>query len=259
MGLVTDAVATATAALAAAAGAEAETRGAITADAAIAGAMEAVGALLVAAALATGMTGVLGGATTAAEAVAEGTAAGTVKLEGAGTATPGALIPSAAGTAAGPGPTPSLLSSLMFLDSSARRFDASWACLSLAILSSASAPALPWIEPLDSVNLSGVLLSNARSSTLACTLPAAWRSAPATWVLGTPSASLRLKVLKSLLWATMVWLASPAEMALAACAPGTSSTAPALMRLTLPAMNASGLPLSKATSIWSSDTLAGLF
>jgi hypothetical protein len=46
---------------------------------------------------------------------------------------------------------------------------------------------------------------------------------------------------------------------LAACSPlGISSTAPAFRRLTLPSTKASGLARSSATSIWSSEMLAGL-
>ena len=106
--------------------------------------------------------------------------------------------------------------------------------------------------------MSGVAAAGALSSTLAWTWPAALRSAPATWVVGAPSASLRRNSLKSLLWATMVRVASPAGMYSAWSPAGTSSTAPALRRLTLPPMKASGLLRSSATSIWSSDTLAGL-
>jgi len=65
-------------------------------------------------------------------------------------------------------------------------------------------------------------------------------------------------VLKSRLWATTVRRASAAGMAAAALALGTCSTAPALTRFTLPRMKASGLACSRATSIWSSDTSAGL-
>src|SRR2546426_2459723 len=162
-----------------------------------------------------------------------------------GGAPPGVLAAEAAAAvvaAAGVvGAALNLLRSLMFLDSSATRLDASLACLSLAILSSAVVAALPWTAPLESVSLSGVALAGARSSTLACTLPPAWRSALATCVVGTPSASLRRKLLKSLLWATMVCVASPGEMALAASAVGISSTAPDLIRLMLPPMKASGL------------------
>ncbi len=55
----------------------------------------------------------------------------------------------------------------------------------------------------------------------------------------------------------MIWRASLAGTALAAASAGMSSTAPALMRLTLFPMKALGLERSMATSIWSSDTLAG--
>ncbi len=118
---------------------------------------------------------------------------------------------------------------------------------------------MPWTAPLESVSLSGVALAGARSSTLACTLPPAWRSAPAVCVEGTLSASLRRKLLKSLLCARTVCEASAGGIALAASSAGTSSTAPDFRRLILPWMKASGLLLSSATSIWSSDTLAGLF
>ncbi len=76
-------------------------------------------------------------------------------LAGAGTATPGAFAALAAGAAAGA--PPSLFSSLMFLDSSATRVEASLAWRSLAILSSAAVgAALPWTAPLERVSLSGV-------------------------------------------------------------------------------------------------------
>ncbi len=192
-----------------------------------------------------------GAAADAAVAGVAGSAPGLV------TATPAALAAAAAPVAAPAGAPASLFRSLIFLDSSATRSEAALAWRSLAIWSSAAG--LPCTAPLDRVSLSGVAVVGARSSTLACTLPPACRLALPTWVVGTPSASFRRNSLKSLACATTVREASPAEMAPASSAPGRSSTAPDLSRLILPPMNASGLLLSKATSIWSSETLAGLF
>ena len=56
----------------------------------------------------------------------------------------------------------------------------------------------------------------------------------------------------------MIRLASPAVVAEACSSVGMSMTAPALMRLMLSPMKAFGLERNMATSIWSSDTLAGL-
>ena len=251
-----------TAALAAAAtGWEAATTGAATEDAADAGAPALAalpspgpGALA---------AGVLEAATFGESGVAElattaGAGAGTDRPEGAGAAMPtvtgGGLV-----AGADPGAAFNLFRSAMFLDNSAMRLAAALASLSLAIFSSLAEAGLPRTWPLERVSLSGAAPAGVRSSTLACTLPPAWRSAPSICVAGALPASFRRKALKSLLWARMVWLASLAEIALAACAPGISSRAPDLTRLTLPPMKASGLLRSSATSIWSSDTPAGLF
>ena len=145
----------------------------------------------------------------------------------------------------------------MFFDNSATRVVASLACLSLAILSSAAV--LLCKAPLDNVSLSGVTAAPARSSTLACTLPPVWRLALSTCVIGAPEANFCRKSLKSLACATMVLDASEPDNAPASSADGRSSTAPALKRLILPPTNASGLLFSNATSIWSSEMLAGLF
>ncbi len=154
-----------------------------------------------------------------------------------------------------PTPAPSLLSSLMFLDNSAARAAASLAPRSLANRSSAD---LSWIAPFDSVSLSGAVVAGFLSSTFVCTLPLAFRSTATTCALGAMPASFLRKSLKSLLCATMIWFASSAELALACSAEGTFMTEPALTRLILPPTNASGLLRNSATSIWSSDTLAGL-
>ena len=73
--------------------------------------------------------------------------------------------------AAAAGPEDNLFKSLIFFDNSATRLDACAACLSLTILSSAAA--LLWTAPFDNVNLSGVAVAGARSSTFASSLPAA--------------------------------------------------------------------------------------
>ena len=149
----------------------------------------------------------------------------------------------------------SLSRSAMFLLSSATRVAASLAERSRAIF---SALALACTLPLDKVSLSGVPAVGFFSSTVACTLPVACRWSPSILLAGTPSASLRRNSLKSRLCATTVCVASVAGTAPASVEPGTSSTAPALRRLTLPPENASGLARSIATSIWSSDTVGGL-
>ena len=152
-------------------------------------------------------------------------------------------------------PAVSLLRSAMFLFSSATRSAESCAARSRAIL---SALALPCTAPLESVSLSGDVAAGRLSSTCACTLPEAWRSAAGMRVTGRPSASLRRKSLKSRLWATMVCLASPDGTSPACSDEGTSSTVPAFSRFTLPLTKASGLACSIATSIWSSETFGDL-
>ena len=145
----------------------------------------------------------------------------------------------------------------MFLDNSAIRVAASLACLSLATCSSAAF--WPLTEPLDSVSLSGAAVAGFLSSTRVWTLPEAERWAAATSVDGAAPASLRRKSLKSRAWAARICRASGAGVDCAAAWSGICSTAPALRRLTLPWMNASGLARIMATSIWSSDTPAGLY
>ena len=145
----------------------------------------------------------------------------------------------------------------MFFESSATRVDSASACRSLAIFSSAGD--LLWTAPFESVSLSGVLALATLSSTLACNLPPAWRSAAATCAVGAPSASLRRKLLKSFACAVMVLVASAADVAPAVSSVGKSSSAPDFKRLMLPPMKASGLLFSSATSIWSSEMPAGLF
>lgn len=202
----------------------------------------------------------------AAEAAATGAAAGaagaaadaglTALAAPTGSAIAGlaALAPPVTGALA----VPRRFRSAMFLFSSATREAASLAARSRAILSS-TAGALPCTAPLDRVSLSGVAAPGFFSSTLAWTLPDAWRSEVGVRDVGTPSASLRRNSLKSRLWATTVWRASSADTAVASSPVGTSSTEPALSLFTLPPMNASGLARSMATSIWSSEMFAGLF
>ena len=143
----------------------------------------------------------------------------------------------------------------MFLDSSAIRALASLACLSFANWSSAAF--WPLSEPFERVSLSGAAVAGLRSSTWACTLPLAERSAEATVALGAASANLRRKVLKSRLWAARIWRASVLDTDLAVASSGICSTEPARTRFTLPWMNASGLARIRATSIWSRETSAG--
>ena len=182
-----------------------------------------------------------------------------------GLATPGTAMPGTAGSLAAlvaglaaPGAADaalSLLSSLMFLDSSSARAAASLACLRWA--SCSSVDFLPWTAPLDSVSLSGAVLLARWSSTWVCTLPVAARPEAATSAVGAEPASLRRNSLKSRLCAARILRASPFGVALASAEPGNCRTAPALRRLTLPWIKASGLARSRATSIWSSDTSAG--
>ena len=162
----------------------------------------------------------------------------------------GAALPVAAEAA------PSLFRSLMFLESSAIRLAASSACLSLATCSSAAF--CPFMEPLDSVSLSGAAVAGFLSSTRVCTAPEAERCAAATSVAGAAPASLRRNSLKSRAWATRIWRACGAGVASAAAWSGICKTAPAFRRLTLPCTKASGLARIMATSIWSSETPAGL-
>ena len=154
-----------------------------------------------------------------------------------GTAKPGAgvLVTAAAGAGAVPAGAEavlSLLSSLMFLESSSTRAEASVACLRWA--SCSSVDFWPWMAPLDSVSLSGAVLAARWSSTWVCTLPAAARLEAATSAAGAAPASLRRNSLKSRLWAARIWRASPDGVALASAAEGNCRTAPALTRLTLP-------------------------
>ena len=71
-------------------------------------------------------------------------------------------------------------------------------------------------------------------------------------------ASFLRKSPKSRLCAITVCVASAAPIAWACSGVGTLITAPDLMRLILLLINASGLARSSATSIWSSETVAGL-
>ena len=143
----------------------------------------------------------------------------------------------------------------MLRESSATRVEASLAWRSLAIFSSLAVCA--GVAPLDSVSLSAAGAAGAASFTSVCTRPAAWRSATPTSASGAAPARRLRKSLKSRLCAVIVWRASLALIVPACSAVGRSTTAPALIRLTLPPMNAFGLERSMATSIWSNDTLAG--
>ncbi len=219
-------------------------------------------------AAAGGVCGFTGGVATAgagtagvAGAAASGEAgAAAGALGAAGVAATGAAGAGAAGaaTGAGAGVAAAALAafrSAMFLASSAARSLASLSARSLAILASS---ALLVTDPLERVSLSGLVLAGFLSSTLACTVPLALRSAAATGATGVLLAMLRRRALKSLLWATNTLVASAAESALACSAEGTSSTAPLRSRFTSSLTNAAGLARSMATSIWSRETSADL-
>ncbi len=225
-----------------AAGADASAAGA---DAVVSGADAASAGVLAASA---GTSGVEAGA---CGAVGVAGTPGTSALIAAGVLAAGAV----AGAAPAAEAAPTLFRSLMFLDSSAMRALASLACLSFANWSSAAF--WPLREPFERVSLSGAVVAGLRSSTWACTLPLAERSAEATVALGAASANLRRKVLKSRLWAARIWRASVLDTDLAVASSGICSTEPARTRFTLPWMNASGLARIMATSIWSRDTSAG--
>ena len=225
-----------------AAGADASAAGA---DAVVSGADAASSGVLAASA---GTSGVEAGA---CGAVGVAGTPGTSALIAAGVLAAGAV----AGAAPAAEAAPTLFRSLMFLDSSAMRALASLACLSLASWSSAAF--WPLREPFERVSLSGAAVAGLRSSTWACTLPLAERSAEATVALGAASANLRRKVLKSRLWAARIWRASVLDTDLAVASSGICSTEPARTRFTLPWMNASGLARIMATSIWSRETSAG--
>ena len=92
----------------------------------------------------------------------------------------------------------------MFFANSAARAESSLAWRSLAIFSKfslevAAALSSDFKPPLDSVSLSGVTTAAFLSSTLASILPVATRSVAFEAMAGAFSASLRLKLLKSLL------------------------------------------------------------
>ena len=212
-------------------------------------------------------TGAAGTAVGADATMATGAALGTGAITGA-TATAGAgVVTAGAATAvsaafgcAAPEATvvdaaPMLPRSLIFFANSALRLAASWASFSCAILSSA---ALACNAPLESVSLSGALTAAFLSSTLVWMLPTALRSAAATGTLGALAANLPRKSLKSRLCAITVCDASAAPMAVACSWLGMLSTAPARRRFRLPLVNASAFARNSATSIWSSDTCAGL-
>jgi hypothetical protein len=165
-----------------------------------------------------------------------------------------AVVVAAGGVPAAVVVGPSLESSSMLRESSATRVDDSWACRSWAILSSlALCPA----APLDRVSLSCADWVGFLSSTSVWTLPDAWRSAAATAAAGTEAASRRRNSLKSRLWAATICRASVRDTSMDEASVGRSRTAPALTRLTLFPMKALGLARNMATSIWSSEALAG--
>ena len=214
-------------------------------------------------AVAAGSAGASTGGTVAAggsvAAVAGAVSAGTGTAAGAVTAAPGASAAGAEGVAA-PGVAVAgapfnLASSSTLRASSATRVAASFAWRSCAILSSAVPTA--GAAPLDRVSLSCAGAAGFCSCTSACTWPAASRLPVSTAVAGTRPARRRRNSSKSRLWAAMICRASPEETLAAADSCGRSITAPALMRFTLSPMKALGLARSMATSIWSSDTLAG--
>ena len=136
-------------------------------EAAAVAAIVALATGVLAVALAVVLGGSTGLAALAAVSGAETTGAGNAGA--AGRVKPGGFAvadATAAGVPVTEGVTPaSLFNSLMFLASSATRLEASLACLSVAILSSAAA--LPCKAPFDSVNLSGTAAVGARSSNLA--------------------------------------------------------------------------------------------
>lgn len=203
-----------------------------------------------------GAVSVAGAVTAGASALPAG-AGGVAGAAGGATGAVAAGAAGAAGAAAGAGAgVPSLESSSMLRESSATRVDASLACRSLAIFSSPAVCA--GVAPLDRVSLSAAGAAGVASFTSVCTRPAAWRSATPTSACGAAPASRRRNSLKSRLCAVMVCRASSGPTAPACSAVGRSTTAPALIRLTFPPMNAPGLDRSIATSIWSNDTLAGL-
>lgn len=194
---------------------------------------------------------VTGAETGLAGADAAAGAAVIVGADAAGLATDAAAATGAAGVVA----APSFFRSEMFLFSSAERAAASLSVRSLAILASS---VLGWTPPLLSVNLSGVGAAVFLSSTLVSTDPLALRVASAGAAAGAWLARLRRNSLKSLLCASTVWVASPAEMDVACSLLGMSITEPARMRLMLLLMKESGLLRNRATSIWSSETPSGL-
>ena len=139
----------------------------VGAAAAVAAATVALATGVVAVALVVVLVSATGLAALAAVSGAE--TAGADNAGAAGRVKPGSFAvadATAAGVPGAAGVTPAILfRSPMFLASSATRLEASLACLSLAILSSAAA--LPCKAPFDSVNLSGTAAAEARSSTLA--------------------------------------------------------------------------------------------
>ena len=184
---------------------------------------------------------------------------GTVRTAGLSTASPApfAAPPLDADAPWATGAVAIFDKSPMFFDNSATRAALSFACLSFAKASSWAA--LPASAPLDSVSLSGATAAAARSSTFAWTFPVASRFALSTCFIGAPDASFCLNELKSLACATMVLEASTGLVVPASSAVGMSSTLPDRKRLIFPPIKASGLLFSNATSIWSSEILAGLF
>ena len=156
------------------------------AGAAATGAGAAAGAL--ASAAGTAAAGAAGADAAVAAGAADAGASGggaTVTVTPAPAAA--ALAAAPAGLAAPPLAAPMRFSSLMFLESSAIRVEASLARASCAILSSVPPCTVAF---LDRVSLSDAAAAGFLSSTWVCTWPLAERSAPATCTPGATPASL---------------------------------------------------------------------
>src|SRR5437764_10045261 len=212
---------------------------------------EATGAVATGAGAGAGGTGVGLGAGTDAAATGGGAAGagggvGTLGVAmGAVTVAPGLVVAAGTGAAAvlAPGadaaPANRFRSST-FLASSATRVEASFFSRSRAIFSSC-APAFAPAAPLLKVSLSGVgAAACLRSSTLASTLPPAWRAEPSVFASGTPPARRWRYAPKSALCAWMTSRASVGVTAFAVSALGTDSTTPAFSRFMLFSTNACG-------------------
>ena len=165
---------------------------------------------------------------------------------GALTSTPGAAMPLAACASAFRSVTVWLAASVSLAVCSicfwAATLSASLAALESALLK----VSLSWL---------GLALP---SLTCPWTRPSALRPALGKSVLGAADAKLARYFAKSAACALMVWRASVDGVCWASCELGSFRTAPALRRLTLLSTKASGLARSKASSIWSRDTLPSM-